>query len=289
MSQTDEALKVLTHRYEHSRDIEDPGSAVAKAVRLVGYGKRVLEIGAGTGSITRWLKERNNCSVTAIEIDPDCATLLERWCDEVHRCDLNDRAWTERVVCRGKFDVVVAADVLEHLVDPWRVLREIRCVLTDEGEGGCVVVSLPHAAHNAVVAALLGGNFEYRENGLLDSAHIRFFAVDNVQHLFDGAGFRIDEAEFVVCHPLATELAHHWRHLPWSQRRAVSANRYGDVFQFVIMATTDERQGPGMKLRSLPVPTSKFPLRDRLRAWCAANLSREHKETIKRLLGRGRA
>ena len=78
------------HKYEYKLDINGP-SAPAAVVRMVGEGKRVLEIGAGPGSITRVLKEHSGCRVTAIELDEEAIKKLSPFCEHVYQSDLNDQ------------------------------------------------------------------------------------------------------------------------------------------------------------------------------------------------------
>ena len=240
------------HRYAYPVDLGDENHAAASVVRLVGQNKEVLEIGSGPGSITRYLKDPGQCRIVAIETDPAAAALVAPYCEAVLRSDLNDPGWTRQLASHaGGFDVIVAADVLEHLYDPWRVLRQMRGLLRSDG---FVVVSLPHAGHNAVIASLLNADLEYRETGLLDRTHIRFFGLRNMQSLFDDAGYRILDVKFVMRHPRVTEIAHQWLALPASLRRALATNRYGAVYQVVIKAeaATDGRKG--IDLRTLFVP-----------------------------------
>jgi 2-polyprenyl-3-methyl-5-hydroxy-6-metoxy-1,4-benzoquinol methylase len=240
------------HRYSYAVDLGDENDAAANVVRLVGQNKTVLEIGSGPGSITRYLKDPGECRIVAIEIDPAAAALVAPYCESVLRSDLNDPDWTQQLASyAGGFDVIVAADVLEHLYDPWRVLGQMRGLLNSDGY---VVVSLPHAGHNSVIASLLNADVEYRESGLLDRTHIRFFGLRNMQSLFDDAGYRILDVKFVTRHPGATELAHQWLALPASLQGALVADRYGAVYQVVIKAeaATDGRKG--IDLRTLAVP-----------------------------------
>lgn len=245
----------MIHKYEYEIDFNDH-SAPARVVRMVGHRKRVLEIGAGPGSITRLLTGLNGCRVTALEIDPAAIEKLGPFCERVYRVDLNDSSWPKTIHHEGKYEVVVVADVLEHLYDPWSSLKLMKGLV---GEGGCVVVSLPHVGHSALLACLLGEDFEYRDWGLLDKTHIRFFGIKNIQSLFDSAGLKIVDAQFVVCSPEETEFAHHWARLPASVRSALSSNRFGDVYQVVIKAIPSETAGQGVRLADLPV--EKPPVR----------------------------
>jgi 2-polyprenyl-3-methyl-5-hydroxy-6-metoxy-1,4-benzoquinol methylase len=238
------------HKYEYNVDINGP-TAAAAVVRMVGTGKRVLEIGAGPGSITRCLRENSGCRVTAIEIDKDAVERLSPFCERVYQCDLNDQAWDSDLLQEGKFEVIVAADVLEHLYDPWAVLETIRNLVE---KNGYIVVSLPHIGHNVVIACLLQENITYRDWGLLDKTHIRFFGIENMQQLFNNAGFKIVEAEFIVLPPEQTELVDNWRGLPGELREYLTKNRFGTVYQVVVKAKPDLSPGQGLNLLSLPVP-----------------------------------
>ena len=63
------------HNYEYQVDREGDG-APARVVRMVGKNKRVMEIGAGPGSITRLLTTVSKCRVTALEIDEEAIKKL---------------------------------------------------------------------------------------------------------------------------------------------------------------------------------------------------------------------
>ena len=237
------------HRYEYKLDINGP-SAPAAVVRMVGKDKRVLEIGAGPGSITRVLKDYSGCHVTAIELDEEAIKKLSPYCEHVYRCDLNDQTWPSVLSQNGKFEVVVAADVLEHLFDPSATLSAVKRVLDSDSE---VVVSLPHIGHSAAMACLLREDLEYQDWGLLDKTHIHFFDIENVQRLFNDTGFKIIEAEFVVLPPEQTELAYFWRRIPAELKERLTKNRFGMVYQIVVKAIMDLSQEQGVQLSSLPV------------------------------------
>ena len=236
--------------YEYQIDVTG-GTAPARVVRMVGKNKRVLEIGAGPGSITRVLKNHSNCRITAIEIDTESIEKLSPFCEQVYRHDLNDLAWTNVLSDQGKFDVVVAADVLEHLYDPWSTLRALKNLLTDDGS---VVICLPHVGHSAVIARLFDEDFDYRDFGLLDRTHIRFFGIKNIQSLFIEAGFKIIDAEFVIVSPGNSEFVDCWQNVPYWLKRRLAKHRFGSVYQVVIKAIPDPTPDEGLALLSIPVP-----------------------------------
>ncbi len=262
------------HKYDYRVSLDDDNRAATKVVRMVGQGRRVLEIGAGPGSITRLLKERGACIITAVELDAEALPHLAPFCEQVLQRDLNHPAWTQGLAIPGGYEVIVAADVFEHLFDPWRTLEELKPLLATDGE---LVVSLPHAGHNAVVGALLNGNFRYHDWGLLDRTHIRFFGLKNIDDLFSGAGYNIVEADYVRHAPEATELADLWKKLPRKIRAALAEAQYGDIYQVVIRAG---RRGAGMPDGPRLVPPAPAPyrvldrLKDTLRPWLPAPLRR---------------
>jgi 2-polyprenyl-3-methyl-5-hydroxy-6-metoxy-1,4-benzoquinol methylase len=152
----------------------------------IGEGKRVLEVGCSTGYISRLLVERK-CDVTGVEIDPAAAEKARSYCREALVLDLNSPLWVESLGGRT-FDVVLLADVLEHLVDPWRVLREIAGLLD---AAGSVVISLPNLVHFVTRAKIALGQFNYTSTGTLDHTHLRFFTVETARELIQSSGYRI--------------------------------------------------------------------------------------------------
>lgn len=244
------------HKYEYAVNLE-ADTAAAKVVRMVGKHKRTLEIGAGPGSITRLLKELGECRITAIELDEAAIEKLKVFCEKVYRCDLNTASWASLVSEQGKFEVIVAADVLEHLYDPWTTLSAMGSILE---ENGYIVVSLPHIGHSAVIGCLLDGDFEYQEWGLLDQTHIRFFSIKNIQKLFTQARLKIVEAAFIVRSPDQTEFARQWRKLSPELKNALNKNKFGTIYQVVVKAVPISAPGRTLNLTTMSVPEINSPI-----------------------------
>lgn len=235
------------HKYDY---VVQSDSAPARVIGMVGQGRRVLELGPGPGSITKHLRD-NGCRVTALEIDPQAIELVAAFCERVIPCNLNDANWPNLLVDAEKFSVIVAADVFEHLYDPWRALKQTLPLLAADG---CLVVSLPHVGHNAVAACLINSDFAYQPWGLLDKTHIRFWGLINMQKLFVDSGYKIIEAEFVVREPEQTEFAYQWHKLSVASRAVLAGNRFGNVYQVVIRAVPQAAVGLALQLESLPLP-----------------------------------
>ena len=277
-------MRKQRHRYEYK---VRPNTTGAKVVRMAGKGKRILELGPGPGSITQLLR-RNSCHITALENDAEAIDIVSPYCDAIHQCDLNSADWDKVLEESDRFEVIVAADVLEHLYDPWTLLKKLHPLLTNDGR---VIASLPNAGHNAVISCLLTNDFEYRPSGLLDRTHIRFFGIRNIQEMFQNAGFKIVEADFVFAVPEKTEFAARWRDLPSEVRQALLINRFGSVYQVVVNAVRESSPEEGIDLDLIEVPpmfrSNDIAARSRRTLGDAVSfLGSRMREGVSRLLGR---
>ena len=146
----------------------------------------MLEFGCATGYMSHVFASRG-CRVIGVELDPEAAGEAEAYCERVIVGDAETLDFDEQLGDK-LFDAVVFADVLEHLRDPTAMLRRVRPFIA---EGGAVVASIPNVAHISVRLALLSGEFRYRDLGLLDDTHLRFFTRSSIVDLFESAGFVI--------------------------------------------------------------------------------------------------
>lgn len=149
---------------------------------------RVLEIGCSEGGFMAGLKaERAGIYAVGVEPFPEAARKAAGVFDRLVEAPVE--AALEGLIDEEPFDCVVANDVLEHLVDPWAVLKTIRRHLAPNG---CVVASLPNIRHWPTLNALfLGGRWDYTESGILDRTHLRFFTQKSLPELFERAGLTL--------------------------------------------------------------------------------------------------
>ena len=147
--------------------------------------KKILDLGCGTGNLGKALKKRQPCSVYGVELNKEAAKIAEKNLDAVQIDNLNRFDPTFSTV---KYDCLIFADILEHLVSPWVVLKKFSSVLTD---GGTIIASLPNVAHPLILENLKRGVFRYEPAGILDITHLRFFTKTTIFQMFTQCGLKI--------------------------------------------------------------------------------------------------
>ncbi len=183
--------------------LEEPNEIARVLAGLVPRDSRVLDVGCGTGLIAWTLQEYRGAQVTGIEPSEPRARAAESRGIRV----LVSPFAPDCLETLGKFDVIVFADVLEHMVDPAAALRLALSALTPEG---LMVVSLPNVAHWSVRWNLLRGRFDYQPCGIMDATHLRWFTRESATVFFRRLGLRIVAYEAT----LLAEMAAYQRFIP---------------------------------------------------------------------------
>lgn len=193
-------------RYEKP-DNSDPFDRDVILLRHVEDGKRVLELGCSTGYITRRLLQKK-CTVTGIENDSEAARAARTTGARVLDRDLNSE---DRFAgLQPEFDVVLMGDVLEHLVNPYEVLRQVRDLLS---EGGYIVVCLPNVVHWLTRLQIALGQFSYQSVGTLDATHLRFFTPRSAHCMIEEAGYRLLKFHPIIGGRLSGHFRPAWQRL----------------------------------------------------------------------------
>ncbi len=180
----------------------------------------VLEAGCANGYISRRLVERG-CHVIGLEVDGAVAEQAKAFCEQVIVVDLNCPSWKNSLTT--KFDTVLFGDVLEHLIDPEKVLREAAHLLSPNGQ---VIVCLPNVAHWTIRLQLLSGKFAYTETGILDATHLRFYTPQTARELLQRAGYDIVRTQPIIAGRFTGRARPLWQFL---------ANRVPGLFAFQMM------------------------------------------------------
>jgi 2-polyprenyl-3-methyl-5-hydroxy-6-metoxy-1,4-benzoquinol methylase len=144
----------------------------------------LLDLGAAGGELGSAVRDHFSRTL-GFEYNVDCVGDLSGRFDAVVVADL------ERLKqLPSNIDAIVLADVLEHLRNPAAALQLVRTALRDDGR---VFISVPNIANITVRLGLLFGVFEYRDRGILDHTHLRFYTKRAIRREVEHAGFRILE------------------------------------------------------------------------------------------------
>ena len=144
-------------------------------------GLDVLDVGCGFATTSQYIEQRGN-RVTGIESSAEAVEVARTRISRVVQRDLQDFD-----PALGAFDVIIFADVLEHLAWPIGVLKKYLALLKPNGS---VIVSLPNVGLWSVRMQHLAGKFEYEETGVLDHTHLRFFTRRSALRMLDEAGLK---------------------------------------------------------------------------------------------------
>lgn len=152
--------------------------------------RRVIEVGCSSGAFAKAYREINpGCEYVGTEIDAEYAEVARQHCSRVLVGNI-EHMLDDILSSEPAFDCWVFGDVLEHLYDPWRVLRRIATSLPASGS---VVACIPNMQHWTMQIQLNRGDLRYQDAGLLDRTHIRWFTRTTILELFATSGLQIVE------------------------------------------------------------------------------------------------
>lgn len=160
-----------------------------KMIKNIPEKSRVLDIGCSSGNFGEELQKAKNCEVIGVDLDADDVKRAAKVLKSAYVMNIE----TDDFRKLGKFDRIIFADVIEHLVDPVDSLKRTKKLLKP---GGQVMFSIPNMAHMGTRLMLLTGKFGYGETGLLDKTHLHFYDEDEVRRVFNDAGYGIDVFEW---------------------------------------------------------------------------------------------
>lgn len=148
-------------------------------------GRRCLDVGCGAGALSAALRQQGASYVAGIEADSDAAARARSRLHLVVEGSVLD---VEMPFAEGEFDLIVFADVLEHLPDPDAALTRCLPFLRSAGE---VVVSVPNMRFWLVLGRLIFDRWEYSDHGVRDRTHLRIFTRRSLSRMLDSHGLQI--------------------------------------------------------------------------------------------------
>lgn len=174
--------------YNEKNDIYNVGINTF-LIDYVEENKNILDIGCNTGELGEYLKNNKQATVSGIDISDTAIQRAKQVLDQAACLNIEnqDLPFKEK-----SFDVIICADVLEHLFDPLATLKKLKKYLKDDG---FILISVPNIANVYVRLNLLLGRFNYQESGILDSTHVHFFTLYSIKQTLTKSGFKLIDVQ----------------------------------------------------------------------------------------------
>ncbi len=172
--------------YDNKRDVYYRNARPEMLKFIPENATSILEIGCGGGDFAALVKQQRQVRYTAIEPYPEAASRARDRVDQL----IEESVESALAMLAGQsFDCIVLNDVLEHMVDPWAVVASLNGKLNPQG---VVIASIPNVRYFPVLKALaLGGEWEYKEHGVLDRTHLRFFTKSAIHDMFTSNNYKV--------------------------------------------------------------------------------------------------
>lgn len=174
--------------YENKPDGYYNNSRKEMLVYLPNNAKTVLDVGCGNGTFSNIIIEKTNAEVWGIELMEKEAEIA---CKHLHKVFTGP--CEEHIISlpENYFEVIYFNDVLEHLVNPYQVLKDIKSKLT---ANGIIISSIPNIRyHNTFMKLLINKDWKYEDYGVLDRTHLRFFTKKSIKRMYEEAGYSIKQ------------------------------------------------------------------------------------------------
>jgi len=157
---------------------------------IKGKDLNVLDIGCATGVTGKYLKDKGIASfVYGVEYLPEMGKEAAGFLNQVEIGDIQNNEVINRIP-DNKFEYIILGDVLEHLYDPWIVLKKLSSKLL---VGGRVIISLPNIGHiDVMIHLLFRKTWPLNERGIFDKSHLRYFAKNDVAKLIISSGLSVE-------------------------------------------------------------------------------------------------
>lgn len=214
-------------------------SSLSVLAHLVTPGSRVLDIGIGGGALGAYLQAQKGCAVDGITYSSAEAGLASAHYRSVHVADL-DCVRLPDLVQPQCYDFIICADILEHLREPERILDDAKSLLTPHGS---LLISVPNASYMGLIAELMGGELQYRLEGLLDQTHVRFFTRNSMLRLLCARGWTVEHTDSIVRNIADSEFQPSLELLPPAVSAQLLAGQDSLVYQLIFSAKAQAAQG----------------------------------------------
>lgn len=185
---------------------------------------RVLEIGCACGATLLQIKNQyRQAQLFGIELNEHASAISGTFADVRAMDAERDLDYPE-----GYFDYIILADVLEHLYDPWRVVANLKKYLNISGK---LLVSIPNTMHYSLLRNVIRGHWTYTDAGLLDRTHVRFFTLNELDKMFQDAGYSKQEYSANVLPISSDDMV--WVNRLWEMSGLANADQF-KAYQYLV-------------------------------------------------------
>ena len=200
---------------------------------LIAPGSTVLDLGTGSGALGDFLTNQKRCQVDGVTYNAQEASLASLCYRKVQVADL-ETCNLEALWGTGQYDYIVCADVLEHVRCPERILYACRQLLVPNGR---LIISIPNASYSGLIGELMAGDFQYRDEGLLDRTHVKFFTRKSLLKFVENAGWYPYALEVIEREVIESEFRQDFDRLPPAVARYLFTLPDSMAYQLVFVAT----------------------------------------------------
>lgn len=177
-------------------DVNNSNSVKYNLIEMINCDKnkniKVLEVGCGIGASLLQIKNNfRNAEVYGIESDEKSGEIAKGILD----VELGNIESMELNYKENFFDYIILGDVIEHLINPWEMIKKLSEYLKPMGN---LIASIPNINHITVVKDIINGRFPYTNAGLLDVTHLRFFTLEEINKLFISTGYEVNAVRNTV-------------------------------------------------------------------------------------------
>lgn len=221
----------------YSREItSDERTSLSVLVSLIHQGATVLDLGTGSGALGKYLQETLGCTVDGLTYNDAEADVARPHYRRVEVANLENCVLAD-IFPGERYDYVVCADVLEHLSRPERIVEACRDILAPSGK---LLISVPNAGYSGLIGELLQGDFTYREEGLLDRTHLRFFTRRSLARFLGELNWSLEVFDTITRELPASEFKVAFDSLPPALSRYLLAIPDALTYQFIVVASPQQ-------------------------------------------------
>ena len=241
-------------KYDFEIDLSQ-NSSTGMILSRINEGSVVLEFGCAAGRMTRYMKEALGCKVYIVEYDKSAFEKALQYAEDGLCDDILTFQWVEKF--KGiNFDAVIFADVLEHLTESEKVLKEASKCLKD---AGYIYVSIPNITHNDIVFKAYDERFDYTSTGILDDTHVHFWGLKNLEDLAAKSDLVLKRIEATYCPVGMTEQYAEEKvnkHILF--QNMLRERQCGEVYQFVLTFAKDGKDDTEFLLKTPSISSHMY-------------------------------